>query len=509
MASVSLFSLLATFVALFIAYRVYATQALRLKARKLGCQSAPRYKHKDPFFGLDLFLRTGDAMTKHEFLVEHQRRYDTYGHTFEALNFGSHAIYSVHPENLRAVWSKNAADWGIQPLRLHNMHPFCGSGFITTDGPEWKLSHALLKPGFHKSNISDFTGLEEHLKMMLGQIPKDGSKFDLQPWIIKLYLDMNTLFLFGEPIGMLSGSPPPHAEGFLDAFQAGFNGCGMRIALGPLKVLLPKGSWLKACKKVHKFADVYVDRALEYREKHKHEFTTQDGEAPTKQRTLLYNMAQQTDNKTILRDQIIQAMMAATETTASLISTVIQMLATHPAVFANLRTEILALGTESLSFDRLTRIKYLQNIITETLRLYPVFPQNNRVALRDTVLPMGGGPDGKAPIFAPAGTLFDTCFATLHRDKKIWGPDAEEFRPSRWDSHGGFAPSLFEFMPFGAGLRQCLAQQKATMEASYIVVRMLQEFKEIRSEDDRPYQAQVALTAKNANGCLVSLIPVA
>lgn len=64
---------------------------------------------------------------------------------------------------------------------------------------------------------------------------------------------------------MLSRSPPPHAEGFLAAFQEGFNGCGMRFALGPLKVLLPSKGWLKACKRTHEFADVYVARALEYR----------------------------------------------------------------------------------------------------------------------------------------------------------------------------------------------------------------------------------------------------
>jgi cytochrome P450 len=137
------------------------------------------------------------------------------------------------------------------------------------------------------------------------------------------------------------------------------------------------------------------------------------------------------------------------------------------------------------------------------LRLYPVFPQNNRIALRDTILPTGGGPDGASAVFVPAGTLFDTCFATLHRDKTIWGADADEFRPSRWET---VKPSPFEFMPFGAGARQCLAQQKATMETAYIAVRMVQEFRGIRSEDDRAYQAQVALTAKNANGCLVSLM---
>jgi cytochrome P450 len=183
---VSLLSILATSPALFVAYRVYSVQTLRLKAQRYGCQPARRYKHKDPVFGLDIFLQTGNAITKNRFLVEHQQRYDTYDHTFEALNFGSKVIYSVHPENLRAVWSKSAADWGIQPLRLSNMRPFCGEGFITMDGLEWKHSHALLKPGFHKSNISDFMTLEKHLRMVLVRIPKDGSKIDLQSWIFKL-----------------------------------------------------------------------------------------------------------------------------------------------------------------------------------------------------------------------------------------------------------------------------------------------------------------------------------
>lgn len=129
------------------------------------------------------------------------------------------------------------------------------------------------------------------------------------------------------------------------------------------------------------------------------------------------------------------------------------------------------------------------------------------MALRDTVLPTGGGPDGNAPIFVPAGTMFDTCSATLHRDKSIWGQDADVFRPERWS--GKWRPSAFEVVPFGAGPRQCLAQQKATMETSYVIVRVLQEFETIESRDDRPWQGQVALAAKDANGCLVGLIRAA
>ena len=161
---------------------------------------------------------------------------------------------------------------------------------------------------------------------------------------------MNTLFLFGEPIGMLSGTSPSHAEGFLDAFQASFNGCGLRIALGPLKFLMPKGAWLKACDKVHEFANVYVDRAIEYRNRIN---SVGDSQAKTNQRTLLFNMARKTNDRTVLRNLTVQAMMASTETIASLVSHVIRNLASNPAICAHVRAEVLALGDAPLDFNQL------------------------------------------------------------------------------------------------------------------------------------------------------------
>jgi cytochrome P450 len=163
---------------------------------------------------------------------------------------------------------------------------------------------------------------------------------------------------------MLSGKPPSHAKGFLEAFQAGFNGCGLRIALGPLNFLMPKGSWLKACAKVHEFADIYVNRAIDHREKAS---SSDDGQDKSKRRTLLFNMAQATTNKTVLRDQAVQAMMAATETTASLISHVIRNLAMQPNIAAQVRADVLAVGDKPLDFDQLPRIKSLQHVITESL----------------------------------------------------------------------------------------------------------------------------------------------
>ena len=56
------------------------------------------------------------------------------------------------------------------------------------------------------------------------------------------------------------------------------------------------------------------------------------------------------------------------------------------------------------------------------------------MAVKDTVLPLGGGPDGKSPIFVEAGTAVNYQVYNIHRRKDIYGEDAEEFRPERWES---------------------------------------------------------------------------
>jgi len=68
-----------------------------------------------------------------------------------------------------------------------------------------------------------------------------------------------------------------------------------------------------------------------------------------------------------------------------------------------------------------------------------------------------------------------------------------------------FQPASWEYIPFAGGPRMCTGHQKATLEASYVVARMLQKFEKIESRDSRPWAGQVRLTSRNANGCLVSL----
>lgn len=78
------------------------------------------------------------------------------------------------------------------------------------------------------------------------------------------------------------------------------------------------------------------------------------------------------------------------------------------------------------------------------LRLHPVVPANSRMAIADTILPRGGGPDGMSPLFVPKETLCFYSVYAMHRRKDFYGEDAEEFKPERWET---LRPG-WEYLPF-------------------------------------------------------------
>ncbi len=145
-------------------------------------------------------------------------------------------------------------------------------------------------------------------------------------------------------------------------------GSGFRIALGPFKFLHHDQKWHESCKLTHKFAEKYVDKALEYRRQ-----SSGNGIEPTvkdhdhrPQQILLYSLADQTGDRTELRNQILQALMAAQETTAVLISNVFFLLSRHPAVWQRLRMEVISLGDSELDVDLLQNMRYLHSVLYES-----------------------------------------------------------------------------------------------------------------------------------------------
>ena len=157
---------------------------------------------------------------------------------------------------------------------------------------------------------------------------------------------------------------------------------------------------------------------------------------------------------------MISILLAGRDTTASLLSFVYAEFIHHPEVYQKLRSVVLEeFGTYSnprdITFSTLKSCSYLQWVLNETLRLHPVVPLDGRRALKDTTLPTGGGPNGDKPIYVREGVQIDYSVYVIQRRKDLWGEDADEFRPERWNGR----KSGWEYLPFNGGPRICIGQQ--------------------------------------------------
>lgn len=161
-----------------------------------------------------------------------------------------------------------------------------------------------------------------------------------------------------------------------------------------------------------------------------------------------------------MRSELLHILLAGRDTTASLLSNVWFELSKRPDIWARLSEEVSALGGEPPSYEQLKNMKYLRAFLNESLRLYPIVPGNTRQALIDTVLPVGGGEDGKSPILVPKKGYIVWDVYAMHRREDLYGEDAAIFRPERWlDTADGKGLRVgWEYLPFNGGPRICIGR---------------------------------------------------
>lgn len=89
----------------------------------------------------------------------------------------------------------------------------------------------------------------------------------------------------------------------------------------------------------------------------------------------------------------------------------------------------------------------------------------------------------------------------MHHRKDIWGEDAEEFKPERWEGK----KVGWEYLPFNGGPRICLGQQFALTEAGYVTTRLIQKFDRLVNEDERGVTRHLLSITTSTDGCWVRL----
>ncbi|KAG9074412.1 hypothetical protein FRC06_010715, partial [Ceratobasidium sp. 370] len=203
------------------------------------------------------------------------------------------------------------------------------------------------------------------------------------------------------------------------------------------------------------------------------------------------NMAYENEDQRMTDDEVLAQistfLFAGHETTGTSTTWALYALTQNPEVQRKLRQELLesGLGDEPSMAD-LDKLPYLDNVVHESLRLYPAVPASVREAAHDVHIPTSQAFRDRTgvertSVLVQKGDLIILPILAMNRNKEIWGDDSTEFRPERWDDLPEAAntmPGIWgHLMTFIQGNRSCIGYRFAVAEMKallYTLVRAIE-----------------------------------
>ena len=346
---------------LYFGYQQFAVILRHRKFQRLHqCLPARRLPQREHLLGLDLLLENLRCWKAGTLLNQMQSRFRRAGNTYSATIAAQKYIFTIEPDNIKAVFADRFNDFDAGWLRRRSFAPAIGDVLITADGPRWRHQRAMLRPAFNKQQFSDYGFFKDDIDGLVACIPFDGSTVNLAPLFHVHALTLASRLLFDEPIGSLNPEFTESSDRFLTAFAQVNKGLERRLRLGRFLPLQPRDySYEAGCKVVHEYADSFVNRALEYRKV----WESQSFDATGGRYVFLREVAKEISDPTELRNHLLGMLLVGSQTSPNLLTGCLGLLSNRPEVWNKLREE--ALDIQTLSSETVSAFKSLRNLINE------------------------------------------------------------------------------------------------------------------------------------------------
>lgn len=377
------------------------------------------------------------------------------------LRFGPFRVFVANsPEVIHDVLVSNASAYLKTATIKSVMQPLLGNGIFVNDGDSWKKQRKLVSPAFHHKRVASYADLMVRYAEDLADTWRDGAEIDLDAHMTDYTMHVVSKALFDAE---MSGEEA-ELRHVIDEI--------LTVVDKRLMTLFPTPMWLptpeiRRYKAAIARLDELIYRLIEDRRAGKTGKTIDDkGDALSMLMLSQDDDGSQMSDKQV-RDEVMTLFGAGHETTSRALTWTWYLLSQHPQVEARFHDELRAvLGGRTPTMDDLPKLTYTEQIIKESMRLYPPAWTTTRQAAHDTVL--GGEPIKKNQI------VVINLWGVHHNEQ--YYPNPWTFDPDRFTPEREKALPKSAYLPFGNGPRVCIGNAFAIMEAKLALAVLGQRF---------------------------------
>lgn len=427
-----------------------------------------------PFSG-NLFAFRKDPLN---FLMKAQREYGDVAH----IRFGpSRHVYLISdPEQIKEVLLTKQ-DAFHKAKGLQTAKAVVGEGILTSEGETHMRQRRLLQPSFRKDRIGQYAeAMVDYTQRML-QNWRPGETRIVTDDMMQLTLDIITHTMFGTSI------------------TSGVNEIGHAIEVGMKYVTHKASSILDIPESIPTKSNVEFKQSAQTLDRVIFGIIEERRKQPVSGRGDLLSMLldvrdEETGmgmNDMQVRDEVMTIFLAGHETTANTLSWTWYLLSQNPDVEKKLHEELdRVLSGRRPSHDDLNQLKYTQQIIWESMRVYPAVWAVNRQVVEEVEI--GGH------TYKPGDTLMMSQFV-MHRNPKYY-EEADRFLPERFAGDLLKQIPQFAYFPFGGGPRVCIGNHFAVMEATLLLATIGSRYMLRMTPDHHMVKPEPLVTLRPKNG---------
>ncbi|XP_078433506.1 cytochrome P450 94B3-like [Wolffia australiana] len=385
-------------------------------------------------------------------------------------------VVTGNPENVEHILKTRFENYPKGRPFSELLGDLLGTGIFNADGKLWRTQRKLVSHEFSArmgkaaAETALATAVGGRLVPALAAAADGSAVVDLQELLRWLAFDTICMVSMGiDPscLGSEGGDASCWGVDLAEAFDAAAGICARRgtapvQAVWKTKRALGIGSERILREKLAVINDA-VGKLIKHRK-------TEKNEKQTQQTDFLSRLLSAGHSDTAVRDMVVSFIMAGRDTTSSALTWFFWVLSQHPEAEARAADEA-ATAKGELSYGALKEMTWLEACLCESMRLYPPVAWDSKHAAEDDVLP-----DGTRVFKGDRVTYFPYGMGRMER---LWGKDAEEFRPSRWldaEEMEMVKVSPFKYPVFQAGPRVCLGKDMAFVQMKYVSVSVLKKF---------------------------------